>query len=586
MKPWVKVLGVVVAIFFIVVVTAVVYVKTLDLNKLIPQIQTAIKQQTGRDFSVGDASLDISFDGGLVLNLSKLTLSDDPAVAKQHFVSVEQVDVSLNWMRYITNKEVALGQIVLIEPVIRLIRIDDGRFNFTSLLSVLDQGKTPSSSTQQAAGAMPLLLIDTLKVENATVFFEDRSSSAPERFYADQIDMAVQDFSLMNPFRMEVVMRALATAQNVMFASTLQLNVKEQRLEMSDMTLEVLLRDLDLDAMTMMVPEVRQLRLKEKPLGTINASVARASVGANGLADDVVADVVLKDGFINTAFWPMPLEKVSANMKVSMNDVHVDNMSLSTGKSLLSFKGAVLNYLNAPSFNGSVHVDDFDLAMLADVASLPFPLKGAVDVEASLEGEGFEPSDLMSSLSSEGDLQSTAVVIERLNVLSKVFQKIDFIPGLTQKLYVGLPEQWQDVLGRDNTIIEPMTTSWTIKNGQLTVPDLDVPMEGFRLRGQNITMAIDQQYTAQVQLVFEPALAADMVRSVEEMAVLVEEDGTISLPGTLKGVFPERPSLLLDRKYLTRNLVEMGTKKIIEKVIDNNPEAGRALEGILQGVFD
>jgi uncharacterized protein involved in outer membrane biogenesis len=84
-----KIAGIVIAsVSVLAILGGVIFVKTFDVNKFKPQIVSQAKSALGREFDFDKARLDISFSRGVSLELSGLSIGEDPAFAKGEFLTV------------------------------------------------------------------------------------------------------------------------------------------------------------------------------------------------------------------------------------------------------------------------------------------------------------------------------------------------------------------------------------------------------------------------------------------------------------------------------------------------------------------
>ena len=164
-----------VGIAVVLLVVAVVAIKLfLPVEKIKTMAVEKASAQLNRDVSVGD--LDVSFWGGLGVNLMDVAVSNPGGSDSGQTLTARNVDVKLRFWPLLGG-EYRLDRLIINEPVIRLHKAADGSVNYAlepvqkKLPADIAEDVTPE--TQAAAMAVSF---DHLEVKNGRVEYKDDSS--------------------------------------------------------------------------------------------------------------------------------------------------------------------------------------------------------------------------------------------------------------------------------------------------------------------------------------------------------------------------------------------------------------------------
>ncbi|PYV06778.1 MAG: hypothetical protein DMG10_00845 [Acidobacteria bacterium] len=114
----------------IIIVAALVFAATFDVNRYRATIQSELENRLGRKVTLGDMHLSVFPPRLRVLNIS---ISDDPRFSTQKpFVQAQQLDVSVKLLPLLT-KSVQIDSLGLKRPSVELIKNKQGVWNFVSL---------------------------------------------------------------------------------------------------------------------------------------------------------------------------------------------------------------------------------------------------------------------------------------------------------------------------------------------------------------------------------------------------------------------------------------------------------------------
>ena len=143
-------LGIVLALIIIVLVGGFIFIKTFDLNKYKPYVTELAMKETGREVTIGNASLGISLSPTLVLN--DVTMANAPWAAEPKMVKVGELEVKLSVLPLL-KKQIVIDKVALLNTEIFLTEAADGKQNWVLELPAKDK---PSAETATVAETQPV----------------------------------------------------------------------------------------------------------------------------------------------------------------------------------------------------------------------------------------------------------------------------------------------------------------------------------------------------------------------------------------------------------------------------------------------
>ena len=174
------------ALVVLLVAAAVVAPVVVDEEQIKARLGAQVEAATGRELVI-DGHLDLALLPRPRLSLGGLRLANLEGASARHMVSLKGLEASLALVPLLTG-EIEVTSLRLVEPVIELERLADGRANW-----VLG-GRTGGSKPMGGFG----ISVDRLDIENGTLTYRDAASGRLERF--DGVEARLTAGSLQGPF--------------------------------------------------------------------------------------------------------------------------------------------------------------------------------------------------------------------------------------------------------------------------------------------------------------------------------------------------------------------------------------------------
>lgn len=206
---WVKIVGGVVAVLLVVVVGALVYVSTMDVEQFRGPVQTAAKDATGRDFTIaGPMDLEISLRPRIVAE--DITLANADWGSRPEMVKVNKFEVVVSLVPLVFG-QVNIVRVVLVEPDILLETDKAGTGNWvfdTAAAEAAPQSDAAPAASDSRPAALPT--VDEVRIERGLLVYRDGISGAETRVAINSLTGTAEGSSAPLVFSSDVMFNDMA----------------------------------------------------------------------------------------------------------------------------------------------------------------------------------------------------------------------------------------------------------------------------------------------------------------------------------------------------------------------------------------
>ena len=571
-------------------VAAVIFIKTLDINRFKPQIMEQAGRALGRQVDYGKASLGISIFRGVSLRVDDLTIGEDPAFGTGNFLSVKSLSVGVDVLGYLFRKQISVTGIVIDSPAATVIRKKDGSINAQTLAKPAPAVQLPGAGGQLAspaaptAAALPALFVSSLKGQNGTVKYIDLSFQPALIMEISGLDFAVTGLSLDKPFSFSAQAKVLSGQQNVRLSGKCQLDLQAQSATISGLKADIDLSRILLKSVPQMFPMVPPQALPVELKGSLEMTVDKLVAGAKGLAS-MDADVRLSGGSAKFKEMAQPVKDIAAEVSLTEKDALIDSFSAGVGQGTLKGKGEIKDYLAGQVFSFEASADKLSLPDLVDQKQFPAQAEGLLSEQANIKGKGFTPAAL-NSLSGKADILVSQPKLKGLNVLRMVLDKLAVIPGLGDPVEQGLPDTYKQKLTQKDTVLSDIKLAVTIAGGRASIDDTMISSDDFIFKGKG-DAGFDGSYSLEGSFLVTAGLSQAMVSSAPQLQYLLNEEKMIYIPLKVSGTTVGKPQFNLNADYIARKLVQNQAKqqifRALEKAMGGSGSQGQAAGQDQQG---
>ena len=194
MKTLFKIMGGLVLLIVAVVIAAPM---VIDPNDYREQIQTAVKEKTGRDLSIkGDLSLSVFPWVGIGIN--NVSLSNADGFKPDNFAEIKQANVKVKLLP-LFSQQIEVSTVVLNGLQLNLAKDKSGKTNWDDMAepSRGSQEKTTEKDSDSSGAAIGAIAIGGLQIIDANITWDDASKG--EKYSLIDLDLSTDALSLGNP---------------------------------------------------------------------------------------------------------------------------------------------------------------------------------------------------------------------------------------------------------------------------------------------------------------------------------------------------------------------------------------------------
>jgi len=182
-----KLLIAVVAVLGLLVVLVAAVLLLFDADQFRPKLEVMMAEALGRRVTVGHLKVAL-FSGGIAAD--DLMIADDPAFARQPFVTAKSVKIGVDLMPLLLSRSLRVESFRLEQPKVVLLRSPAGVWNFSGLAA--------GSSGGSSAGTMSVL-VQRIVIAGGQLVVGRTDASREQRTY-DNVTLDVRDLSLTSRF--------------------------------------------------------------------------------------------------------------------------------------------------------------------------------------------------------------------------------------------------------------------------------------------------------------------------------------------------------------------------------------------------
>ncbi|HUS23511.1 MAG TPA: AsmA family protein [Candidatus Binatia bacterium] len=235
-KPFKIFLWIVGGLLLLLVGIAIALPLLVDPNRYKPQIAQAVKEQTGRDLSIGQMKLTIF--PWLGANVQDVVLGNAPGFGPQPFARVGEAHVSVRVMPLLLDHRVEIGKLSLDGLTVNLEKSAQGN-NWADLAK--GDKKTSPQAPQPEHGPPMAFSIGGLQVKDANLAYTDHAGGVSYKL--QKLDVETGKVELGQPIDFRIAFTAAATqpqvTADVKTAFTVVANPERQAYELRNLKTDV-----------------------------------------------------------------------------------------------------------------------------------------------------------------------------------------------------------------------------------------------------------------------------------------------------------------------------------------------------------
>ncbi len=504
---------------------------------------------------------------GRKVSMGKVTASLTSGITLQNFV-VKEEDGVTDFLRIkavvlqynlgtLLDKELQINELLIQEPVVRVIKNKDGNYNFSSLVD--SANSEPVGKTDSTALALPLaLIVDTINLQKISVNFQDAEKQIPDFIVLGNLkvggELGVGSDSwvfygdanfTVDAFYGELAPKAKLSVSfdqaNIQYSATISVDQEQALFQgevvdymgLPDVTMDISSKQLNLKYLAGIAAALPEKAKDEQQNGLV--SDLDKSRSANSLAS------VKAHGKITLlkALYEQ-LEFTDFQTEYSLQDGVLLLKDLKAATAGGTVEGQFTMDLNKydPSYQGSVSGQSLDITEIGRGLGKDFAevISGSLQTNATFSGQGFASNQIKKNLSMQTDY----------SLLDGQLQNTKLTEDLAE--ITGLPElqtvSFKDITGK----IKLLTGGKILVDTVFHNKDFSASTDG--------TVDVAGKLKLPVVVRVSPEMV-EKIGHKDLSRYLVQENGETIVHLDVGGSL-ERPVVALDKNYF---------KKVVHKAV-------------------
>ncbi|OHB68531.1 MAG: hypothetical protein A2W17_11745 [Planctomycetes bacterium RBG_16_41_13] len=212
-----KIIIILSSVFVFLLITLAIAPFVINLNKYKDRIITLAKPYLNREFDFADVKLTLISGFGVEIN--ELRIADNPEFGSEDFLSLQSLRIKVALFPLL-KKKIQIKKLIMDEPVVRLVRNSKGEFNFSDMVSDVEEGEKPQAKDEKRKEKksgnekkpasehnifMAGLMVSQCAVYNGQINFLDNFvHDTPVTMVFDALNIELKNVSLYKPIRVYV----------------------------------------------------------------------------------------------------------------------------------------------------------------------------------------------------------------------------------------------------------------------------------------------------------------------------------------------------------------------------------------------
>lgn len=557
-------LGLLLVLSLLLGVAVYVFIQTFDINRFREQFADDLGAALEREVTLGKLALSANVVNGITLQVQGITVADDPYFSKGAFFSAEHLQMELDPLAFFQRREIVFKSARIRKPQLSLIRNSAGVLN---LPGPSGEKTAASSAPKKGASNLPKLLMRSAVIEDGTFAWTDHAAAPAMAVVVSRLNLGVENFSLSDAFDFHIDGAVFSDQSNVRIKGKGQLDMVGMRFAAADVEMGTDFSLLNVAAIKQAFPQLDGTGLGDSLEGRLGVLISQIVVGTQGL-QSLSLDGEIQGGKATLKNLSVPIEDFKALFRLNEESLALTDASARLGTGVVQVRGKIDDYLNTQKYSLIVDVQKIPLENVLPPFHPEITLAGLLNVKANIAGQGFQPDNMMSTLTGEtrADVQQGRLL--NVNILRMVLSRISLIPDLYVRIVEQLPEKYREHLERNDTLVEKMESDIILQSGTISVSRLDLVTEAFALSGRGSYDTHREMLDLRGTVYVSADLAEQMVGSVEELAPLQDDEGRLKVPlRRYEGKLSEL-TFMPDLEYLGKKIFVGKGKEELRKILD------------------
>lgn len=577
-----KILKIIVVTLFVIILIAgagiYLLIKNFNIDQYRPQITAEISKQLGRTVVIDKLGLDISLSRGVYAVLEGLSVSEDAAFGSGPFLTIKNIDLTVDVLSYLTQKAIVVSKVNINAPQITIIRNSQGLINAQKIgppaagpsaaaTAAPPQGDPSANAPAGPAMAVPEFTITAIHMIDGRIRYLDQMLAPALDIVVNDIALNISNFSLDKPMAFDFSASLWSAEKNLFARGQAEIRLAQLDGRLSFVEVETDLARIDVAQLLNALPQLAPAGLKSPLAGHLTVRVPALTAKAAGLSQ-LEMNGKLSAGKVSTALLPVPIENISIEFTADARDVKVHALSLSLLSGVVSGSAVISDYQKSQGLTLDMKAQEVPPASLIGTLPEGIVLEGGINAAMKLTGAGLANPDLfLSSLNGSGHVAMKDGKLKDFNVLKVVLSRIQFLSGLVDMAQAGMPPEYREYFIRNDTILREAGTDIEIINGVVKMPNINVLSDLFTGRFQlSIDPKLQGAFAGEIQIP-EP-LSRYLGDKAEPLSYLKNSEGLIVIPLKRYEGLLTQMTLYPDVKDLGKAVIQNEGRKQLDKLLD------------------
>lgn len=512
-------------LFMVLLAAGIVFIATLDVDRYRPQIIDQIESSLGKPVKLEKIS--VAWHDGFALSLQGFAiLSEDQPPKELVQLSSAKATVSL---APLLSHELQVSSVYLEHPVIRLVRLASGKWE--------GWDSAPKSKTKGGNAAAALVfLIGKIHVEDGEIFLRDLSGKTPFETKIQNVDFELKDVALNSPIPVDLKAAVLSQHQNLHAAAVLKIAPLDREFSMSNVRVDLDLDSLEKAEIAKLLPDLAASTSLPEIGGNLDFEMNSLRFDPRGMSQ-LSANLHLTQGRLRLPNQTQEIRNILVSVVADKNEIKIQDLGADYSGSQIRGKGIVNLKTAKPLISFNLSLKNLALASVLKESPNPSEPRFRGMLSASFQGTlaGTQQLEMIQSLKGSGQIDIDQPVIENMNILREVFQKLSMIPTLKNTLQKNLPQGYQEKLEARDTPFEAIHQSVILQDGVAILNPIEINSESFALRGVASANLVRPFASGQAYVYVEPSLSGALIASRPELQSLADRQGILQIPLIIEG---------------------------------------------------
>lgn len=588
MKKFLFVLTVLILILF---VAGAVFLMTFNVDKYRPQIISQIENAIKKPVKLDRISL--GWRMGVALELEGFAILNSRENPSE-WVKLNSAKAVVN-LTPLLARQIQVTTLYLDQPVLHLTKRSDGTIEGLEPSAPKEPREIPAGKPAVekntgggAQAAAFSFLVDQIKIQDGEFFYREESlTKEPVEIALRDIDITLKNVGFNESIDFDAKAAVLSGRQNLKASGKLKISPQEGSNTLNRFHLETDLSQIDFDQLSQFNPSLAASGIQPPLEGTLTADIDSLKLDSAGLKN-LAASIRFSNGTVRLRDLKAPVSNINADILGTTESIKIQNLSADAAGGKIQGQGAVnIRSLQNPVTAFNIKADRILLENLVQQANGPQP-RGILSADFQGSAAGQNSPKILSTLDSTGRITIEQGVIENLNVLREIFQKLSSIPVFGNTLMQRLPASFQEKLEARDTHFETIELPVTAQNGILDFRKVNIDGDNFSLRGVGSYNLLQKTPSGQASLSIDADLTLALTRSVEELQYFTDQDGRLEIP---LAVIQRSPWVTPDLQIIASRLAASKTREVLGNLLqkkqgtEGQTQQGTTQQGGLLGNF-